>query len=381
MTTRSRGLAAVMICGVALPAGAQITPTLNDVKYATVLRDDGVAMPVFLDLYAPSTPGGPAPLLIWVHGGGWQGGTHNNVPSAALALRSNGFAIASVEYRLSGEAIFPAQIHDVKGAVRFLRANAATFNLDPDRFGAWGSSAGGHLVALLGTSGGVAAAEGATGGNTGVSSRVQVVVDYFGPTDLLRMNLDVTTPPGSTIDHDSPASPESHLIGFDDPGQGVGVLRANQSNPNPPFPQLIALITLANPVAHAGAGDPPTFIAHGEIDTLVPIRQSERLFDALAAAGVEAPFVRVPGAGHGGLGASTDAAAQLFIRKHLSRAGDMNCDGRIDNFDVDPFVLALVQPAAYAASQPNCRRRNADVNQDGAVDNFDIDAFVAVLVE
>lgn len=379
--SRAFGVATIMVCVVTWPADAQITPTFNDVQYATVTRDDGVAMPVSLDLYAPTTPAGPAPLLIWVHGGGWQAGTHNNVPAAALALRDNGFAVASVEYRLSGEAIFPAQIHDVKGAVRFLRANAPTYNLDPDRFGAWGSSAGGHLVALLGTSGGVAAAEGTTGGNAGLSSRVQVVVDYFGPTDLLRMNLDVTTPPGSTIDHDSPASPESHLIGFDDPGQGVGVLRANQGNPSPPFPALMALVTLANPVVHASADDPPTLIAHGENDTLVPIRQSERLFEALDAAGVEAPFTRVAGAGHGGLGAATDTSAQRFIRKHLSRAGDLNCDGRIDNFDVDPFVLALVQPAAYSAAQPNCRRSNADVNTDGVVDNFDIDAFVTVLLE
>ncbi len=126
-------------------------------------------------------------------------------------------AVASVDYRLTSQAglygafpvTFPAQIEDVKGAIRFLRANAGTYGLDPTRFGAWGSSAGGHLAALVGTSGGVAALEGTTGGNLAFSSSVQAVCGWFGPIDVLQMNPDVTTPPGSGIDHDATTSPES----------------------------------------------------------------------------------------------------------------------------------------------------------------------------
>ena len=119
---------------------------LHDIEYATV---GGTSL--LLDLYLPSDPvDDPVPLVLWVHGGGWRAGDKD--PTRAPATLGEGYAIASVNYRLSDEAIFPAQIHDVKAAVRFLRGNADRFGLDPERFGAWGSSAGGHLVALLGTS-------------------------------------------------------------------------------------------------------------------------------------------------------------------------------------------------------------------------------------
>jgi acetyl esterase/lipase len=135
-----------------------------------------------LDLYVPSSGAAPYPLVVWIHGGGWERGDQTLAPDAPVrTLLTDGFAVASVDYRLSQDAPFPAQIDDVKAAVRFLRANAVTWSLDPKRFGAWGDSAGGHLAALLGTTGGVATFDAAALGNVDESSRVQAVVDWYGP--------------------------------------------------------------------------------------------------------------------------------------------------------------------------------------------------------
>lgn len=287
-------------------------PTFDEVAYANVPVTGGT-FNVTMDIYQATSGTGPRPAVLWIHGGGWSGGSHNSVPASALALRSRGITVVSVEYRLSGQAIFPAQIQDVKGAVRFLRANAATYNIDPNRIGAWGSSAGGHLTALLATSGGVSELEGATGGNLAFSSTIQAGADYFGPTDIININLDVTTPPGSGINHDAPDSPESRLIGFSGTGQGIGVLRANLSNPTAPFPEKAHLASLVNPITHVTSNDPPMYIGHGDSDTSVPNFQSTRLKNALDSAGVPATLRIVPGAGHGALGSTTDAEAADFL--------------------------------------------------------------------
>jgi len=135
-----------------------------------------------LDLYLPEKAEGRLPLVVWIHGGGWQGGNKENCPAVPFATR--GYAVASINYRLSQHAVFPAQIEDCKAAIRWLRANAAKYHFDADHIGVWGESAGGHLVALLGTTGGVKDLEG-SGGNLDQSSRVQCVVDWFGPTDFV----------------------------------------------------------------------------------------------------------------------------------------------------------------------------------------------------
>lgn len=317
-------LAAALIASLACVAGAQ--PTFNEVAFGTEPVVGGT-FTLTMDIYAATTGSGPRPVVLWIHGGGWAGGSHNGVPLFALDLRAQGITVVSVEYRLSGQAIFPAQIEDVKGAVRFLRAHAATFNIDPTKIGAWGSSAGGHLAALLATSGGVAELEGDTGGNLGFSSTIQCAADYFGPTDIINMNPDVTTPPGSTLDHDAPTSPESALIGFGLAGQGIGVLRANLNNPLAPFPAKVHLANLVNPVTHVDANDPPIFIAHGDSDTTVPNFQSVRLRDALVAAGVTHSFRIVAGAGHGDLGAQTNTDAAAFLAARLIGSGPCTAPG------------------------------------------------------
>lgn len=302
-------------------AAQPVAPSDPDLVYATV-----GGQPLRLNLYRVTpAPTQPTPLVLWIHGGGWQSGSRAQMPSFALPLLQAGVALATVDYRLTSQAgqfgaepvTFPAQIHDVKGAIRWLRANAAIYHLDPRRFGVWGSSAGGHLAALAATSGDEPVLEGSVGGNGGISSRVQVAADYFGPTDILNMMPDVTNPPGVSSDHDAATSPESKLIGFDQPGEGIGVLRANQSNPDAPFPFFMARITDANPITWIDAADPPLFIEHGDADRVVPLRQSTRLRDAAMAVELEVEFHVAPGVAHVAPGESINALARGFLLRHL----------------------------------------------------------------
>lgn len=271
--------------------------TLLDIEYA---RSGGVSLK--LDLYLPEGEG-PFPLIIWVHGGGWTSGDKDLSPNGPqIRQTARGYAVASINYRLSHEAKFPAQIEDCKAAVRWLRAHAGQHNLDPARIAAWGSSAGGHLVALLGTSGDVSGLEGSEG-NLGYSSRVKAVIDWFGPTDLLKMSADSLPFPCNIIDHDSPFSPESLLIGC-----------AIQTCPDQAEP--------ANPIRYVSADDPPFLIMHGTRDCLVGPRQSGRLRDALAVAGVEVTLKFIEGAGHGGSAFDDDENRKLvedFLDQHLSK--------------------------------------------------------------
>lgn len=268
----------------ATPAAAQGCQLQNGIPYGTYLDNQGVVRELLLDLRIPSGKAGPSPLLVWIHGGGWSGGSRN-MPSRAAALCERGYVVASIDYRLTGTAPWPAQGQDCKGALRWLRANAANFDIDPDRIGVWGSSAGGHLVAWLGAAGSVGTTtvgnttmdlEGATGGNLDQSSRVQAVVDWYGPTDLLFMRM---YPSG--IDHDDPESPEGNLL----------------DGAVPDNPERVALV---NPVSFLSADDPPFLLMHGTVDDSVPFHQSELLYRALVNRGLAATFVPILDAGHGG---------------------------------------------------------------------------------
>lgn len=234
------------------------------------------------------------PLLVWVHGGGWRNGSRKRCP--AIRYAEKGYVVASIDYRLTGVAPFPAQIHDCKAAIRYLRKNATTYGLDPKRVGVWGSSAGGHLVALLGTSGEVEKLEGKVGVAEG-SSAVQCVVDFFGPTDLLQM--DAHALPNAPFKHDAPRSPESLLVG----------------GPIQEHPEKVAVL---NPITYVSKDDPPFLICHGDRDPLVPLHQSEILHAALERAGVDSTLKVVEGAGHGwGRKPVIDEAVETFLAKHL----------------------------------------------------------------
>jgi acetyl esterase/lipase len=274
-----------------LPAGVRVLP---DVIYART-----AARPLVLDLYLHENAGQPQPLIVFVHGGAFRAGSKKDC-AEALKLISSGFAIASIGYRLSQEALFPAQIRDIKAAVRWLRAHAGEHNLDPNRFGAMGPSAGGHLVAMLGLSARVRewddAGDHIESADSSISSAVQAVVDWFGPTDFLRMN----DQPGG-MDHDAPDSPESQLIGA-------------------PIQQNPQLVARANPITYATPAAPPFLICHGDHDPLVLYTQSVMLHQALQKAGSQATLVLVPGAGHGFQGKQYRdmvEKAREFFNRHL----------------------------------------------------------------
>lgn len=221
-----------------------------------------------LDLYLPEKASGPLPLVIWIHGGGWQNGSKDRCP--ALPFTTQGYAVASVNYRLSHHAPFPAQIEDCKAAVRWLRAHAKEQGIDPDRIGVWGASAGGHLVALLGTTGDVKEWD-RVGIAPDISSRVQAVCDWFGPADLVRVvrQSKDTNGPVAKLLGGSPADSKE---------------KAAQ----------------ASPVTYVTRDDAPTLILHGDQDKLVPLVQSELLAAALRKAGVPVTLKVLPGAAHGG---------------------------------------------------------------------------------
>ena len=261
-------------------------------------RVDG--QPLKLDFYRAKQIDGPAPLIVWVHGGAWRRGSRSSVPVADLAQR--GFSIASVDYRLSTDAAFPAQIHDIKGAIRFLRARAEELQVDPERFVVAGSSAGGHLAALVGVSGGVPELEGAVGGNGGQSSAVQAVVSYYGASNLETI-LDQSTPHGLSV-----RVPALQLL-----------LRAQPD-------QDAELARLASPVQHVDPGDPPLLLIHGDQDPQMPINQSHELCGAYKEAAAEVRFHVVHGGAHGGQAfyepPMLDRVAE-FLRATL-RSGDVD---------------------------------------------------------
>jgi len=246
-----------------------------------------------LDLYLPEKKSDAnLPLIIWVHGGGWQGGSKANCP--AVRYVRDGYAVASVGYRLSGDAIFPAQIEDCKAAVRWLRAHADEYGLDANRFAAWGSSAGGHLVALLGTSGGVTELD--VGEHLDQSSAVQAVVDYYGPADFVAF---VKTPRYERHSRDD--APEAKLLGG-------------------PVLEKLDLATKASPVTYVDEKDPPFLIVHGSADPVVPSNQSELLNEALQKAKVSVELKILPDARHGGPEFNSREVAELvskFFAEHL----------------------------------------------------------------
>jgi acetyl esterase/lipase len=253
-----------------------------------------------LDIYLPEVIKSTYPVVISIYGSAWFG---NNLKGSDLstigkALLDAGFAVVTPNHRSSFDAKFPAQIQDIKAVVRFIRANAETYQIDTSFIGITGSSSGGHLAVLTGTSGFVKQytvgsttfdIEGDIGSYTGFSSSVNAVVDWFGPTDFLVMDSC-----GSSLNHNAANSPESSLIG--------GSIQNNKDK-----------CTLANPITYVDENDPPFLILHGDADPLVPHCESELLFNALQNANVSSQYVLVPGAQHG---------TGMFVEQYLNMMTD-----------------------------------------------------------
>ena len=253
-----RTLVALLILCAATPAVAGTFTTYEAIEYASPAGQS-----LLMDLRVPDGPG-PHPVILYLHSGAWITGDRFGGPALRQATR--GYAVASIDYRLAPRHIWPAQIEDAKAAVRWLRANASRFHLDPARIGVFGASAGGHIGSILGTSAGVAALEGMELGNAQFSSRVRAVVDLFGPTDLLK--LEEQKLPCIPLDGNAPFMPPSLLMGC-------------------PIQQCPEWTRTANPITYITPGDPPFLILHGILDCLVPYKQSVILHEALVDAGVD----------------------------------------------------------------------------------------------
>ena len=244
-------------------AGSQV----KNLQYAEV---DGKLL--LLDLYLPEKPEG-SPLVIWVHGGGWKGGSKQNC--FVKWLSNFGYTVASINYRLVDIAKWPAQLHDCKGAIRWLRANAQTYGYNPDCVIAAGASAGGHLVALLGTTGDSEELEGNVGGNSEQSSRVQAVVDYYGATDFLlrsRTQSWKVNKLGSVV---------YNLLGG-------------------PANQLVDKAKQASAKFHVTPNDAPLLVFHGGKDTTVLMNQTDAIEEAYKKHNLPVTVYRLKDAGHGG---------------------------------------------------------------------------------
>ncbi|MCA9072953.1 MAG: alpha/beta hydrolase, partial [Planctomycetaceae bacterium] len=245
-----------------------------------------------LDLFLPDDVENP-PLVVFIHGGGWRNGSYKRCLTPWLT--EYGFAVASIGYRLSDKAKFPAQVHDCKAAVRWLRAHAKEYGYNADRIGVAGTSAGGHLALMLGVTADEEKLEGDVGGNRDQSSRVQAVVDYYGPSDFV---LRSKNQPRKTEPTDSPV----HLL--------LGVAASKN----------LELAKLASPAFHVTKDDAPLLIIHGDKDSTVHLDQSERIVDEYQKLGLEVKLEIVPGGGHGGKAHFTPTYRKKvadFLRSHL----------------------------------------------------------------
>jgi acetyl esterase/lipase len=294
-----------------------------DLTYATLPG----YRPLKLDLYLPPQGSGPRPLIIYVHGGGWMGGGSRlsaafaNWPEVLASVAAEGFVVASVSYRFAGEEPFPAAIHDLKSAIRWLRANAGRFGIDRDRVAVWGASAGGQLAALAAVSCGVAALApppvrprinpnverpvAAPAGMEAESDCVQAAAIWYGVFDFATLNR--------------PAAPDPNF-------------REHRYLSCGAAPCSEERLRIPSPVNYIDRGDPPFLLIHGAADRTVPVGQSQQFHERLRAAGVEAELVVVPEVDHSFIGANHEAT-RTTSRQAIGRT-------------LDFLAAALAQPRA-----------------------------------
>jgi acetyl esterase/lipase len=257
-----------------------------------------------LDLYLPEKAAEkPLPLIVHIHGGGWRGGS--KFPCAVAGMVGKGYVVASIEYRFSDKAIFPAQIQDCQAAIRWLRANSQKYNIDSDHVGVVGGSAGGHLSALVATAGGKKAFP-MIGGNEDQSDRVQCVCNIFGPADF-----------STVMQQAADDKNVKNIFQFNSPGDPYSLLIGESLNSDKVKTDAVS------PVKYVSEDNPPMLILHGTHDALVPYAQSEQLAAALKEKGVDVWLQTLPGAGHGGAAfgkPSIVTLMQTFFDKYLKSA-------------------------------------------------------------
>jgi len=250
---------------------------------------------LLLDVYLPATATtATPPLLVWVHGGAWRGGTKDRV--MILDFINDGYAIASLDFRLSGEGMFPAQVHDIKAAIRFVRAKAEFYGYDAENIALLGSSSGGHLVSLVGVTNGNKELEGDIGDFVDESSDVQAIVSYFGASNLTTI-LSQSTPHGLNV-----RKPALDLFIGGQPEESVELAKQ------------------ASPIFHIDRSDPPLLLLHGDQDPQMPINQSHELHHAYQQQDLDVAFEVVHGAAHGGpefVDEQRNTVVLDFLNNHL----------------------------------------------------------------
>ncbi|MCK2220463.1 alpha/beta hydrolase [Actinomadura sp. ATCC 31491] len=266
----------------------------SDIEYA---KADGVSLA--LDLYLP-TVDGPAPVVLYLHGGGWQVGDKRDGATERLELlASYGVAVASANYRFAAQATYPAQLHDVKAAVRWLRANGRRYGLAVEKIGAWGASAGAYLASMIGLTAKNVELEGSVGDHPDQPSHVDAVVHWFGQSDLWAnsrrtwLEKEILNPPF-----------EGPLLGLGDVSENPAAARAT------------------SPLTWASADAPPFLIAHGDRDRVTPAAESLALHDALVRAGAQSTMMLLGGAGHEGEEFDRPGHLRLTAAFLLSHLGD-----------------------------------------------------------
>ena len=281
-----------------VPAAFSVEPNYKDLAYAPVSAAQK------MNLYIPTSGTGPFPVVINIHGGGFKFGDKGMLSEiTGKAMLKAGYAIASIDYRLSGEAQFPAAVQDARESVRFLRANAVQYNLNPDKMAVFGQSAGGNIAAMVGVTGNIGDYDDASLGNAGVSSAVQAVIDQYGPTDFLQMDAQAKAQGCAASDqaHNDASSFESAYIGA-----------AIQTLPDQ--------VKKSNPMTYISKDTPPFLIQKGDQDCTVPIESTKMLADALSAAKLDVTYTSLAGAGHGGDQFDSDETVKLvigFLDKYL----------------------------------------------------------------
>lgn len=295
---------------------------VRDVVYAIAPEKDGRSIELTMDTaFLKQSDGKPMPVIVYIHGGGWSMGSKEAGLRQSVALALGGYFATTINYRLTGQATYPAAVHDCKAAIRFLRAHAGELGIDPNRIGVWGHSAGGHLAALLGTSGNTNILDGTVGADPTISSAVQCVVDISGPVDL---------------SSDAPQGMISQWLG--------GPVRDHQD-----------LAKQASPLTYIDKNDPPVLILHGTDDPLVNMQRHAEVFHkALKEAGVEVEFMPIEGAGHAIISPRAYVRAAEFFDDHL---------GGHSAGAIRDFVRSAVGPESRDAGQRPGRRPRAP--QDG----------------
>jgi acetyl esterase/lipase len=285
---------------------SSLVKVISDIPYYTYQKE-GQNKALTLDLYLPKKSSKDTvntfPVIVFIHGGGWYEGDKKVCPGKLVAQQ--GYIMACISYRFSSEALFPAQIHDVKNAVRWLRKNAEKYQINPNKVAVWGYSAGGHLSILLGTSSGIPELEGET---SEISSKIQAVCNWYGPTDFSQV------PPAFTED----ITPELVKDKSYRKRRWFLYTLATHRLIGSPVSKKPKLTQLANPINYIDSSDPPVLIMHGEKDNVVPIRQSEILHDALKKKGVSVTFSRPQDRGHNFEGKNGEFYDPQLIKETLT---------------------------------------------------------------